>query len=64
MFAIIGLVIFYSIIMVKIDLAAKEADAKLKKISADVSWHGFLYKKTMDEILESQKAQVITPDTR
>jgi len=52
---IVGLIIFYSVIVVKIDIMAHETNARIQKLSADISWHGFLYQRAVNTILEEKK---------
>ena len=54
-FTVIGILIFYSVIMAKVEVMSREAEAKLKKVEADVVWHGFLYKKAIEETIRAQK---------
>ena len=52
---IAGIIIFYSVISAKIDLMAREAEAKIEKLSSEVSWYGFLHEKAAMTILENQE---------
>ena len=56
---IMGILIFYGVIMLRVDVLAREADAKMHKISADMEWHGYLLQKAM---AYSQAPQEATPE--
>ena len=54
-FSIAGLAIFYLVIMVKLEVMAEETQAKIQKMSADVTWEGYLYQKTLDTMSRHQE---------
>ncbi len=41
LFAVIGIYIFYSIIMFKLDVMATETKAKIESVSADIDWENY-----------------------
>ena len=41
LFAAIGIYIFYSIVMYKLDVMATEAKAKIESVSADIEWESY-----------------------
>ena len=54
LFSVIGLFIFYMVIMVKIEVMAQQTEAKVQKVSADITWEDFLYQKTVDSLIKDR----------
>ena len=57
---VIGLGIFYLMILTKLEVLANETKAKVLKQSADESWEGYLYQKTVDSIIEEKESDTET----
>ncbi len=55
LFSLIGLFIFYIVIMVKLEVMAQQTEAKVQKMSADVTWEGFLYQKTVETVVQDRE---------
>ena len=60
-FVAIGLFIFYSVIMTKLEVMAHEAKAKVEKLSADVDWDSFRYQKAVQSVIEAKEATAQDP---
>jgi hypothetical protein len=50
----IGLLIFVSVVWLKIDSWAKQQQAAVSAVAAESGWDGYLYRKTVSEILENK----------
>lgn len=48
----VGIVIFYSVMMVKLDVVAEQTKARINKLSSDLAWEDFQYQNTVTTIAE------------
>ena len=50
----LGMLIFATVILVKVDVMAKKAEADSRALSADLDWEGFLYHQTVVNIMRNR----------
>ena len=51
LFIAIGSGIFLLIIIIKLDVVTKKAEAQVKEVSAETQWQGYLFQKVAQEAL-------------
>ena len=51
LFGAVGMGIFFLIILIRLDVMTKQAEADTKVFSAEGDWEGYLYQKTAREVL-------------
>ena len=62
-FLVIGIGIFYTILMTKLEVMAEETNARVQKSAADIAWGDFLYQKATEARIKSRETQAEDPDT-
>ncbi len=62
LFGAIGVGIFFLIILLKLDIMTKKAEADTKNFSAEADWEGYLYQKTAREVLAKKDPKDHTAD--
>ena len=55
LFLNLGIMIFAVVIFTKLDVMAKKVESQTQEVSADISWQGYLYHKTVLNILNQTK---------
>ena len=55
LFLAIGSGIFLMIIMIKVDVFARKAEANVKSTAAELDWQGYLYYQTVQNVMQSKK---------
>ena len=58
LFIAIGSGIFLLILIIKLDVVTKKAEAQVKEVSSETQWEGYLYQKAAQEAL-MQKGQKV-----
>ncbi|MFA5059415.1 MAG: hypothetical protein WC676_02170 [Candidatus Omnitrophota bacterium] len=61
LFAIIGLLIFYTVMMVKLEVAAQQTQAHIQQLSADLNWEDFLYQNAVYTVAEERTRSKVNP---
>ncbi len=56
LFAAIGLVIFYWVILVKVEVMAEQTKAHVEKTSAVLGWEDYLYDRALDAAAQEHKS--------
>ena len=49
LFAVIGIGIFYFVLMTKLEVMARQTEAKVHKLSADLAWEDYLYGQALQK---------------
>ncbi len=59
---VIGLGIFYIVLMTKLEVMAQQTEANVKKFSADLDWENYLYDQAILKAAHQRSSQVTTTE--
>lgn len=54
---VIGLGIFYIVLMTKLEVMAQQTEASIHKMSADMAWENYLYQQTLRRVGQNQNQE-------
>lgn len=57
LFLAAGVGIFFTIIMIKVDVLAEKAKAEVKEVSAEMEWQGYLYQQTAKYVIQERAGE-------
>lgn len=59
--AVVGLLIFYTVLMMKIETFAHETNAKVQRLSSEFVWEDFRHQNTVHSIIEKNERESVNP---